>query len=249
MGAAGIRRRAGRPDAGARQPGLPGRRTRARARALRRGRDLPRRRIPRQLAAGDPGPGARSAAPAARGDPGGRVGPLLRVGRRREAAGGRSGEPGADPVHLGHDRPPQGRRAHPPGADQQRPPGRRGHRHAGRGSRGKPDAAVPHRGLRAAHPRPGADPRHARAHAPLRSRAGARAHRDLPRRLDRRRADHADRAARSSWPRPARPVLPAVRAQRRRDGAGRTGAPGRGGLRGAVRDHLRADRVRAAPSP
>ncbi|MGE5286556.1 MAG: hypothetical protein ACM3ML_05000 [Micromonosporaceae bacterium] len=43
-------------------------------------RDLPRRRVSRQLAARDPGRSARSAARAARGDPAQRVGSLLRIG-------------------------------------------------------------------------------------------------------------------------------------------------------------------------
>ena len=74
------------------------------------------------------------------------------------------GEPGADPVHLGHDRPAQGGGAHPPGPDQQRAAGRRGHRPAGGGRPGQPDAVLPRGGVRTDHPRPGADAGHPRGH-------------------------------------------------------------------------------------
>jgi len=104
-------------------------------------------------------------------------------------AGDRPGDPGADPAHVGDDRAAQGRCAHSPGPDQQRSAGRRGHRHAGGGSRRQCDAAVPRRGSRADHARPGADSRHVRAHARLRSRVELGAHRGLPRRLHRRRDD------------------------------------------------------------
>ena len=80
MGHPRVRGRAGRPDAGHGQPGLPGGGARARARALRRARGVPARR----RADTDPGPGAGFAAPAARGDHAGRVaggdeGPLPEV--------------------------------------------------------------------------------------------------------------------------------------------------------------------------
>jgi len=243
VGAARVRRGAGRVDARHRQPREPRRRARARARAFRRGRALPGRRVPRQPDGCDRREAAGPPAQAAGDGVLRRLGALLRARRLGPpAAGRRSRRSRADPLHIGDNRPPQGRRPPPPRADEQRPLRTARARRPRRRRRRQPDAALPRRRRRDVHPRDRAVALDARADAALRPNASARADRDLPRGGVRRRPDDAPRHAGAPGLRPARPLLGPLRALGRRARRARPRAQDRDWARHPVRDHVRADR-------
>ena len=146
------------------------------------------------------------------------------------AARGDPERPGPDPVHLGHHRLPEGRRAAPPGDHQQRPalhgpPAARPRRRLG-----QPDAAVPHRRLRGGHARRRSQARGTQVLAPwLRPRP------DASTSSSRSAATMLAACRRCCWPAGApavprpRPAAPAQLVVGRRHRPRRPGPPGGGG--------------------
>ena len=124
-----------------------------------------------------------------------RVHRARRRGTRPRHAAARPGcwRPGHDPVHVRHDRLPEGRAAAPPRPRQQRPPHDGPQPDADRGRAARCDAAVPHRRLGPRRARCGRDPRHARPGRGVRARPRPRRHRGARRQHPDRRADDADR--------------------------------------------------------
>ena len=156
---------------------------------------------------------------------------------------------GADPVHLRHDRLPQGRRA-PPSRDRQQRAAV--HRPPGSCARQRPaqrHAAVPHRRVRDGRARRGRHPRDAGPAALLRPRPHARADRRGATRHPGGRADDAHRHARPPGLCHNRHLVDTAALYRRGRRAAGAGRPRRGRIRCAGVDRVRADRGVAGDHP
>ena len=170
-------------------------RDRLHARRQRQPRARPRTGVRRARDRGRPGRARRRPRAARRGPPalqpvGGR-GRVAARGPDRRAGPGRARRPGADPLHVGDHRPPQGRRAHPRQPHLEHGEPARPHRRAEHRRRAVRRTALPrHR----AGPGLDADPaqgRHRRRRTQVRRRRLPRADRPPPCHLLLRGADHA----------------------------------------------------------